>query len=85
MEGIQDKVVYKSRRWEVLGLLEAGTNEEEIQVPSVILKYFSKLVENAYIAGANRVNIGEGEKRLNDTGEIKVLAGCYCKDKGLKI
>jgi hypothetical protein len=83
MEDVQQKVTVEQRRRLLWDTLYFSTDVDKNI--SELLPIIANLVENAYIAGANRVNIGEGEKHLNDTGEIKVLAGCYAKDKGLKL
>lgn len=48
-----------------------------------MIEYFSPLIEQAYIAGANRVNITQGLKPIKDTGEILVDARVFVKDKGM--
>lgn len=52
------------------------------------IDYIALQVENAYIAGANGLNISEGYRgtfEMKDTGPYKVLAGNYAKDKGFRL
>lgn len=53
---------------------------------NAMIRYFSYLMEQAYIAGANRVNISKGIREpLTDTGEILVDARAFVKDKGMGV
>ena len=81
MEDVQQRVTANQRMWQINFLTQPG-----MESLHKLIALIAELTENAYIAGANRVNITEGEKmQITDTGTIRVLAGCYCKDKGLKI
>jgi hypothetical protein len=47
--------------------------------------YIGQLLEMAYLAGLNKVNIREGVRNIKDTGEARTLARNYVRDKGFPI
>jgi len=91
IEGIQERVKIMQRRLELSRVLQLSNQfflkGRYKNLPMIdgdpLLEYISQLVENAYIAGAN--GVGENENRITDTGPVKVLAGNYCKNKGLRL
>lgn len=79
VEDMQQKVTTSERYAQVTSLMSN---------PAQCMLLISKLVENAYLAGANNINISEGEviqAKLKDTGEYIVRARNYTRDKGLII
>ena len=79
MENVQDKVGLIARMNQLIDLTDDGSM-------TPLMEFINEIVINAYIAGANRVNISaEFKTELNDTGTLLVDAVNYSKDKGFNL
>jgi hypothetical protein len=72
MEDIQEPVK-KIRRYQLM----SGSPSR--------MRYIAELIEMAYLAGLNKVNIREGIRDIKDTGEARTLARNFVRDKGFPI
>jgi hypothetical protein len=88
-EKLLDKVTRADRVRQLISTLDEGVRENNGKPTysvSPIMKLINELVEAAYVAGANNLNLSEGRKEdVQDTGEPLVRARNWCKDKGLSV
>jgi len=83
-EKITDKVTRSARIRQVVEKLDEGVKDKTKYSVTPLLSLINHLVQDAYLAGINKVNLTESRKEpIIDTGELLVLAKNYCKDKGL--
>jgi hypothetical protein len=79
MEYLTDKKSYRNRKQEVYDLmLNRKTGE--------LLELMSNLVQQAYIAGVNKLYISSsGNLKIDEcsTGDLALLVQSFAKDKGL--
>jgi hypothetical protein len=78
MEHPFDKKSATIRKQEVIDIMENGDPEQ-------MVAYINDLVKQAYIAGANLLDLGRvSEIRIfNNTGYTHTLSELFAKDKGL--
>lgn len=85
MEDIQDKIhPYQRAKEFFFKVHEAWEAKDQ----GKLLEYVAGQIEMAYIAGANNLNLSGRmvlPSHLKDTGEVRVAAGNYVKDKGYKL
>lgn len=73
-----------TRVQQLVETLDAGVKGKTKYSVTPLITLINCLVEDAYVAGINKVNLSESRKDpIVDTGELLVLAKNYCKDKGL--
>lgn len=88
MEVIQEKVPRQVRHKELVEVLEQGSTKNPKQYNvKPLMSYIANLMEQAYLAGYNKVNLSEkieGNKFI-EYGEPLVKAQVYVKDKGLRV
>lgn len=80
-EQIQDRVSSQDLWKEVTDVISVYPSSTAI----AMIKYFAPLIEAAYIAGANHVNITTGYVQIKDTGDILTNARVFVKDKGFEV
>lgn len=89
MEAIQDKVQRKSRNTELISVLRKGeTSGSNSYNTSPLLKYIGDLMEQAYLAGYNKLNLTEKQVKETEVvqyGDVLAMAQNFVKDKGLRI
>lgn len=87
MEQITDKVDILSRTTSLGKLLLDKQGVPVSDIMEDIRDYVAPLIEQAYLAGYNNVNISAGmpRKRIEDTGQPLANARAFVKDKGFRI
>jgi hypothetical protein len=79
MEHLTDKKSYRNRKLEVHELIVGRKTGE-------LLELMSNLVQQAYIAGVNKLDISSsGNLKIEEcsTGDLALLVQSFAKDKGL--
>lgn len=87
MEGIEDRVTAQKRFEEIHDKFLKGNPFDSVKA-EVIRGYIGNLIEMAYTAGVNHINITEGSDRnlsKHSFGRAMSDAKTYVKDKGFGV